>query len=441
MLFLFIVLAGVLLACTAQAAPAPTETPTALPPTTKTTTQPSATAEPTAVPTVTPTPLSPDAQALKDIVFSDCIPVEEALPEGFEIPWDLLVMQDGAVYTYDLEDGTKVEISRLTEITPDFYYMFVSELIPSPDGKWLAYVDTSQIKLYVEPVQTLLTTGTTDRIVWDEEKRFGLKRWVDNNNLLYIYRESEESGFYKTVFLNPFTGEENEFVLEELPNYLSNHYGGALYSTHYLFEGEVIPDPTMKRLVYPEWEHNDSSVLATNTLWDIESQQPLARIRFLVDTINTPLWAQDGSNMLILGPNPEHRETYREEWFLVNANGSVRQVTQFQDIFQGALYGVARSSRSQDGRFLVFEFYYKDPEWVHKYLVSDLKSNILEGFCAPSLAQSSNRGPKWSPDSKYFIISSNYMDGKVDNIVVDVEHQTIYPVAQDMEVVGWIEKP
>ena len=33
------------------------------------------------------------------------------------------------------------------------------------------------------------------------------------------------------------------------------------------------------------------------------------------------------------------------------------------------------------------------------------------------------------------------MDGKVDNIVVDVEQQTIFSVAQDMEVIGWIAKP
>ncbi len=73
----FIILTTTLAACTAQAAPVPTTTPTPLPDTP--TAQPTATARPTAMPTVTPTPLSPDAQALKDIVFSDCIPVEEVL--------------------------------------------------------------------------------------------------------------------------------------------------------------------------------------------------------------------------------------------------------------------------------------------------------------------------------------------------------------------------
>ena len=61
-----IILTTILAACTAQAAPAHRrrhqQPPTA-------TAQPSAMVEPTAVPTVTPTPLSPDAQALKDIVF------------------------------------------------------------------------------------------------------------------------------------------------------------------------------------------------------------------------------------------------------------------------------------------------------------------------------------------------------------------------------------
>ena len=174
--FAFIILTAILAACTAQGAPAPTETPTALPPTATPTTQPSATAHPTAVPTVTLDAPVPRCAGVEGYRFFGLHPGGGGLPEGFEVPWGLLVMQEGAVYIYDLEDGTKVEIPRLTEITPNSYYMFKTGLLPSPDGKWLAYVDLSQIKLYVESLQTLLTTGTTDRIVWDEEKRFGLKR-------------------------------------------------------------------------------------------------------------------------------------------------------------------------------------------------------------------------------------------------------------------------
>ncbi len=67
---ILVVVIGLLSACTDQAALKPvqaTDTATALP---------STTLLPTFTPTVTSTPLSPDAQALKDIVFSDCIPVD-----------------------------------------------------------------------------------------------------------------------------------------------------------------------------------------------------------------------------------------------------------------------------------------------------------------------------------------------------------------------------
>ena len=106
--FALILLTAILAACTAQAETVPTETPTALPPTATAAapTQPSATARPTAVPTVTTTPLSPDAQALKDIVFSDCIPVEESLPEGMEIPWSLLARDGESVFILNPKDGT-----------------------------------------------------------------------------------------------------------------------------------------------------------------------------------------------------------------------------------------------------------------------------------------------------------------------------------------------
>ena len=98
------------------------------------------------------------------------------------------------------------------------------------------------------------------------------------------------------------------FVLEELPNYLSNHYGGALYTTHYLFEGEVIPDPTMKRLVYPEKENNNPFILATNTLWDIDNQQPLARIQILGRYSKYSFMGARWQRCINVGANPELRE-------------------------------------------------------------------------------------------------------------------------------------
>jgi hypothetical protein len=195
---------------------------------------------------VTATPLSPDAQALKDIVFSDCIPVEEGLPEEMEILWNLLVMQDGDLNILNFKAGTKVKVPDFNERRNADYYFHVS-----PDGKWLAYPGISGSKLIVEPANTLMTNTDVDRIVWDREDWFYLERWVDNDTVLVLYPPLEEAVFYQTVFFNPFSGEEHIFLLEEMPDYLNTHLVGVILA-HYPQGGELVPDPTMKRLIYPE---------------------------------------------------------------------------------------------------------------------------------------------------------------------------------------------
>lgn len=157
------VLACLMTACNTQGVPdpvSPAEMPT------------STVNSPVLLPSATATPLSPDAQALKDIVFSPCIPVEQSLPDDMDIPWDLLVMQGGALYILNPEVGTKVEVPYFSEKTPEGYNKFSYDFYVSPDGKWLAYQDTHSSKLFVEPAETLLTNQDTDRIVWEKDKDF-----------------------------------------------------------------------------------------------------------------------------------------------------------------------------------------------------------------------------------------------------------------------------
>ena len=282
-----------------------------------------------------------------------------------------------------------------------------------------------------------MTNIDADRIVWDRRNWFYFTRWVDNNTLLAIDHESEIN-IFRTLFLDPIIREEHVFLLEDMPNYMAHHWGGAVILTHYL-DGEVIPDPTMRMIISPELA-DEPGVFATNTLWDVENRRPLAWLRHLVSDFNGPLWSQDGCNLLMIGPNPELRETTGKEWFFIKANGAVRQVTQFQDIFLDTYYSIYHPSRSWDGRFLVFN--YKEPVETDKHIVLDVKSNTIEGYCIPSPGRNSSfDGAVWSPDSKYIILSGEDDDGKMDNILVDVENKIAYLIAQDALVIGWIEKP
>ena len=298
----------ILAACTAQAETVPTE-PTALLPTP--TTQPSATASPTAVPTVTPTPLSPDAQALKDIVFSDCIPVEEGLPEGFETPWNLFVRKLPDVLILNPKDNTEVIVPYFSGSGLEGGNILLKNSSISPDGKWVAYSDYYREKIFVEQIETLLINRETDRIEWDIEPVFNLSYWIDNETLFVIQTPPEDDGFYSTIFFKPFTCEKYVFLLEELPDYMDYKIGGLGHMTHYLYSGDLVPDPTMKRVIYLElW--NDELY---NTLWDIETESPLTRIKYLPLFNNDPLWAQDGSNVLLLSSVLDQSGEDFAEWF------------------------------------------------------------------------------------------------------------------------------
>ncbi|MGP8337814.1 MAG: hypothetical protein ACT6FC_06240 [Methanosarcinaceae archaeon] len=393
---------------------------------------------PTIPATVTAIALSSNTQDLKNIVFSSCIRKELTIPEYMQIPWNLLIVQNGFVNILNPEDGTMIEIPYFNEKTSDGHNKFTHNIYISPDGKWLAYTDASREKLFVEPVGTLSINGEEKRIILEYEHRIFLRKWIDIDTVLVMYPPLEEGAFYPTVFLDPFTMEEHIFLLDELPNHLIMKYGGAVILTHYI-NGEVVPDPTMKYLIYPEQREDSKSY---NILWDIENEKPLAYLRFLDNSVQNPLWAQDSSDVLVKGPNPELRQTYREEWYLISDNGAVRQVTQFQDIFLDGYYSISRSSRSWDGQFVVFVLYYEEPEKITKYILLDLKANGIEGYCIPLSGSSSPLyEPVWSPDNKYLIISSNDDDGRIDNILVDVENRKAYSIAQDANVIGWIAKP
>ncbi len=175
-----------------------------------------------------------------------------------------------------------------------------------------------------------------------------------------------------------------------------------------------------------------------NTLWDIENEKPLARLSFFPGIYLDPIWAQDGSDVLLVAP----KQDGGEEWFLVTADGAITQVTQLGEFLQAHSYYLYDASRSWDGRYLVFQLIYNQPDEIIKYILVDLKTNTLEGYCIPLSTQNSNiKPPIWSPDSRYLVIPNIDTYNNGDVVLVDVEDKTAYKIAEEMRVIGWIAKP
>jgi hypothetical protein len=399
-----------------RAQPAPTATAASSP-------TPSVTVVPTNMPTL-------ESQVLQNIVFSPCIEISQSIPQNMKLPWNLLFTQDTSFYIFTPENDSKVHVPNLEGINQDIRDYYVS-----PDGKWLAYQDFASSKMFVEPADTLVTNQNKDRIIWKNGQRFWLRRWVDDHTVLLIYWKSETAPFSSSLFLNPFTGEKQEFLLEDLPNFKTFKTGGALIPTFYSRDGELVPDPTMKKVVYPEnWDEASYS-----TLFDLESKRPLTRLKYYVNMFNDPLWSQDGNDFII-----ESSKGQGMEWFLVTRDGAVRQITRFSDFLPPRYsYTFYKTSRSGDGRYFVFQIIFEKPDRTTKYILLDLKSKTLDGYCIKSFPVGRRQSLVWSPDSKYLILSNDDgTDSTGDLILVDAENKKAYQILKEaVRVVGWVVKP
>lgn len=381
---------------------------------------------------------SVETQRLKEIVFSPCLAVSPEPPGGNQIPW-LLLVQRAAVYTIDPNSGLK---SAQLISPPNPSSPLVYDFSLSPDGKWLAYyelLDENDDYLVVEPSGNLLTKNSQGRIVWHPENLFQIQGWLSNESItLRIYRSPDK--FASTLIRNPFNDKEYEFFLEELPDYLYYQPGG-LQGTLLFAHSNLMPDPTLKRVVYPAI-NADHYYLAA--LWDVENKKVLTSLRILWDWVynNDPLWSLDGSDFLIMGLDEKVNTV---EWFQVTRDGTIKQLTHFGEILKDA--SIERPSRSPDGRYLAFKLYYNIKEdgtySDGKYFILDLKSQSLVGFCIDSGGKSNPDKPfAWSPDNLYLTITNGdiaYRDAVV--ILVDLEKHKAFQVGNEVHALGWMVKP
>ena len=223
------------------------------------------------VPTVTPTQMS-TAQTikpneLKDILLNPCLVVEPEFPSTSVLPWDILVHGE-TLTTIDLNDGTKVSVpyfyprSGGAKDFDPWYYV-------SPDGKWLAYENTDETRVYFNETKTLSSHPDQNNNFWDFRRRTLLRGWVNNDTVLMIYWRTDTDWFATTLLLNPFTGDRQELTREQFPNYLKVGTGTSVMPTYYYQVGDLSADPTQKRVVYP----TQGEGYKYNILWDVEKNR------------------------------------------------------------------------------------------------------------------------------------------------------------------------
>jgi len=368
--------------------------------------------------------LEAESHNLRTILFSECLKIRPDLPVGSQFSWNLFVKHGSVPYILALNTGIRTdELVPRSEIAWEYFI--------SPDGKWLAY-QKEDTNLFVEPANNILTNSQEGRIAWrNEQIFFRVQGWLNNNSVVLTSRRKvDPETFASTLILNPFDEDEHQFVLENLPDYL--HYQPGMSGGYLFAHSNLMPDTSLRRLVYPALS-NERFIAV---LWDVENQKALANLRYKFDQFyNDPLWSLDGKDFLIMGLTEKS-----VEWFQVTRDGVIRQVTDFGD-FQPDVF-FTKPSRSWDGRYLAFQVVYNQEKNV-KYLVLDLTSQTLQGFCVASipLLNGNEQPPIWSPDSRYLVISNVDANSYGDLILVNVEARQAYQIGQDVHARGWIVNP
>ena len=308
-------------------------------------------------PTVEAEVISP----LEEIVFGDCLEVQPVLPEDVYIPWDLIGSHKNKKVLFDVNQREYKFLDFFEEVGLDGLPIAQGYNIKiSPDGKWIAYHGSysKDNTLYLDSVRSLQNQSNENKIVLEIDRPFKLARWVDTDTLLINYIDEEAPYLYLTSFYDPFTGKEKIFSLRDYPNYLDTELGGAFIVSHYWNDGDLVPDPTMTRIIYPSLLNEPYDI--KNNLWDTNEEKLVSKFDYMVSMDNQPFWALDGSDFLITTWQDKGEYNWFADWFWMSRDGDYRQITNFMEIMENNDYDLNDISRSPNGRYIAFLITFED---------------------------------------------------------------------------------
>ena len=393
---------------------------------------------PTLTYTLLTTPIGTTAEetpdALQEMLSADCLANFPELPRH-TLSGHLILQRINEYFLFDLDTArtTNLDISTSED--------YATKFSASRDGKWLVYVvlrGNSQFGV-IEPAKSILQQATGQRIEWGKDNFENVIGWLDDQNIIITRRNQP---FNSTVILNPWTGTEEVFSLSDVPNSESS-IGAQLY--FFSDQVNIVPDPSMSMLVYPRRESDGASYVA---LWDRQSEQLLAKLRDLRPYFGVPLWSPDGENFIISVSTQQSSDSRDwvnvNELFQISTEGQIRQLTHFGRFL--TWNRIWKTSRSPDGRYLVFQVdYHSGDQTLSKYLVMNLSTGSIAPTCFNSSETWGSVSPPnsvvWSPDSQFFALYKLDQQGHGWVILGNPKTGQSYRVKDNMSPAGWLVDP
>jgi hypothetical protein len=396
---------------------------------------PITTISPTATPTVTLTPTQTGTPTVSpEVMKYQCLDVADHPPSNYVLKGTLVSNNYDNTDAFLWNNDTKI-VYRFPREEGDRLLDFDV----SPDRKHIVYRHStkSNAKAVVATADgKTVWSKITDPFSWN---------WFDNERLIGLV--AHEDGTPSLLLLNPFTGQQQELGVD-YPNsrlFLNDP------SDHWGFRSGGLPiyDSALTRVLYPECDSQCQNKLIRGeggwpiTLWDIETNQVIARIMTMDSFGDTPLWTPDGKQFIIAtNIDPNKRNSYASEFFAMSREGQLRQLTHFMEYYEEV--DIPDSySLSPDGKLVAFWIIAKPNQYEGARLaILDIENGEVINYC---LQSDGYMEPIWSPDGTQLLVVTQDSQTQSNNREVLIDLVRNYAAklgdADYVKPVGWLVAP
>jgi len=362
----------------------------------------SASATPLATMSVT---VAPSATLVPDFP-EGCINLSEA-PLDTLVFNGLLVVEDWNNYNdyfLDLKPNQILDIEEKKQLSWNTLTTNVSTTKVSPNKKFIqAYLRGRNYDILRNVDEIIKTYDTQGQEDWNRG------RWLDNERMFFQYWEYPYGD--TIIIYNPFTGEQQEIQLE-LPNpYIVIDGGGKVAWV----KADI--DPTFKRVLYNDIDER-------LVLWDLDTQKEIASLPSLTD-VTEGTWSPDGKEFAIPSPSRTSDISVASELFVINMDGIVRNLTDFNQKYPFANVDTW-PSWSPDGRRIAYwlkisNVANSNPDDLRQWLaITDTTTLDTQIYClSPNEPPTSGGRIVWSPDSQQLIVNTGVLSEEVKPMLVD----------------------